>query len=471
MQSNLEGKNVQYFFGNNDSTCSCLQKPPLVSTFTIDKTNIQKPMMYWVSSTGHLNVADIYGCACNTVLKTSFRIATLTYLTVDKMNIYWTNETNDQIYFLEKEHFFVADEENSSEVTSFYLPNVRRIRALGKSLQPYPTTKCLIPRQMSYNVERISETASSIVVSLPEPSPERGCQRYNLPTTLYIIHVSHCSKNEPSECDEMRVHTYERHQEIRDLKPFTEYKLKLALSNFYVDLMSMVPEFGADVILKTSPGKPSMPENVTVQALTPTLAAVYWMPPRILNSAVVFYEVHWRSILLQNGVRQKGEQLIKDPERTADGRFFTTLQPLMPGQDYLVYVRVYPANLNDFYNESLSQLIRMYSEPNNLTVTGVSVNSMNISWIPSVNLTVSYMLEYKNVAMEEWQIAQHVEVNESRVMYRVEGLQPRTLYKFRLRLKYPMYEESFVWPSDGRFTFQTLGKRRPCSYHKRKNVF
>lgn len=461
MKSDLEGKNVQYFFGNNGSTCTCLQRP-LISTLTIDKTNIQKPMMYWISSDGHLNVADIYGCACNVILKTSFKAASLTFLTVDKINVYWSNETKDQIYFFKKEHFFVTDKENASklEVKSFYLPNVRRIMALGKSLQPYPTAKCLIPRQMGYNVERVNETESSIVVSLPQPSPERGCQRYSLPTTLYTIHVSHCSKNGPRKCEETRqeVQTYEKLYEIRNLKPFTEYKLKLALSNFYADLLSMKPEFGVDVVLKTSVGKPSMPENVTIQVLTPTLAAVYWMPPKMLNSAVVHYEVHWKLIQMKNGVRQKGERLIKEPERTADGRFFTTLQPLLPGQEYLVYVRAYPANFNDFYNESLNKSIRMYSEPNNLTVTGVNVNSMNISWTPSVNLTVNYILEYKDVAMEKWQVARLVEVNGSQVMYHIEGLQPRTLYKFRLRLKYPMYKEDFVWPSDGRFTFQTLGK-------------
>ncbi|XP_036141230.1 proto-oncogene tyrosine-protein kinase ROS isoform X3 [Monomorium pharaonis] len=459
MQSDLEGKNVQYFFKNNDSTCTCPYKPSQVSTLTIDKTNIQKPMIYWISD-GHLNVADISGCACNVVLRASFKTATLTaFLTVDKMNIYWSNETKDQIYFLRKEHSFTTNKENASkpEVKSFYLPNVRRIRALGKSLQPYPTAMCLIPRQTGYSVARVSETANSIVVSLPQPSPEYGCQKYSLPTTLYTIHVSRCSKNEPITCEETRVQTYKRYHEIQNLKPFTEYRLKLALSNFYADLLSMKPEFGTDVVLKTSAGRPSMPENVTVQVLTPTDLAVYWMPPRLLNSAVVYYEVHWRSVLRQNGVRQKGEQLIKDPVFTTNGRFFTTLQSLLPGQEYLVYVRVYPANYNDFYNESRSQRIRMYSEPNNLTMNGVSVNGINISWVPSVNLTIRYILEYKDVAMEEWQIARHVEVNKDQVMYRVEGLQPRTLYKFRLRLRYPTYKEDFVWPSDGRFTFQTLG--------------
>jgi len=262
-------------------------------------------------------------------------------------------------------------------------------------------------------------------------------------------------KNESSKCEEISVQTYERRYEIQNLKPFTEYKLKLALSNLYEKTL----KFGEEVMLKTSVGKPSRPENVMVQALTPTLAEVYWMPPKMLNSAVVHYEVHWRSNdLLQNGMRQKGEQLIEKPKRTADGRFFTTLQSLLPGQEYLVYVRVYPVNFHDFYNDSLRQRIRMYSEPNNLIMNGVSVNSMNISWIPTVNLTIGYILEYQDVAMEKWQVVQHVEVYEDQVMYRIEHLQPRTLYKFRLRLKYPKYQD-FIWePSDGRFTFQTLGK-------------
>ncbi|XP_011637649.1 proto-oncogene tyrosine-protein kinase ROS isoform X2 [Pogonomyrmex barbatus] len=460
MQSDLNGKYVQYFFGNNDSSCSCPHRPSLISTLTVDKTDIEKPMMYWISSDGRLNVADIHSCSCNVILRASFKTAGLTFLTVDKMNIYWSNETKDQIYFVRKEHSF--DKENASpepepEVKSFYLPNVRRIRALSKSLQPYPIAKCLIPRQTGYVVERLSETPNSIVVSLPEPNSERDCENYSLPTTLYTIQVSRCPRNNSDKCEVTRVQTYERRHEIQNLMPFTEYTLRLALSNFYGNLLTTKLEFGAEVVLKTTAGRPSKPENVTVQVLTPTLAAVYWMPPKMLNSAVVHYEVHWRSILLLNGMRQKGEQLIKEPERMTDGRFFTTLQPLLPGQNYLVYVRVYPANFNDYYNESLSQLIRMYSEPNNLTVNGITVNSMNISWIPSVNLTVGYMLEYKDVAMEEWQIARNIEVKEDQVTYYIEGLQPRTLYKFRLRLKYPEYKEDFVWPSDGRFTFQTLG--------------
>ncbi|KMQ87895.1 proto-oncogene tyrosine-protein kinase ros [Lasius niger] len=158
-----------------------------------------------------------------------------------------------------------------------------------------------------------------------------------------------------------------------------QYTLKLALSNFYVDKLSMGLLFGSGVIL-TTPG--NAPEDVTVQVLTPTLATVYWMPPKNLNCVAVNYEI----------------------KRTVDGKFFTTIQPLLPGQKYLVYVRVYPVNFSNFFNDSLSKSVYMYSEPNNLILSGVSTNGINISWIPSINL-IHYIQEYKNVAMRKWQIA------------------------------------------------------------------
>lgn len=456
MQSDLDGRNVQPFFKNINNTCTCPNSSSVMPMMTIDKTNIQKPVIYWVSLEGHLNVADIHGCMCNVVLSAGFKTATLTSLTVDKMNIYWSNVTENRIYFMRKEYPFLMSKENISkpELKSLYLPNVRRITAFGKSLQAYPTTKCLLPRQKAYTVKQVKATATSIVVNLPEMSPEIGCERYSLPSTLYIIRVLHCLK----ECEGFELRTYERQCEIPNLKPFTEYKLQLRLSNVYIKKFELPTLSGLDVTLKTSPGKPDAPENFTVQALTPTLAAVYWMPPKVLNCAAVHYEVHWKSLLPVNGVLQKGEQLSKEPERTEDGRFFTMLKPLLPGQDYLVYVRVYPVNFSDLYNETLNETIRMYSEPNNLTVSGVSVNSMNISWIPSVNLTIGYTLEYKDVAMDMWQIADSFELKQYKIMYHIRNLQPRTLYKFRLVLRYPAYKENFIWPSDGRFTFQTLGK-------------
>lgn len=456
MRSNLNGRDIQPFFNHIDD-CSCPYRPSVSPVMTIDSTNFQKPVMYWISLEGHLNIADIDGCACNLIASASFNKGLPPKsLTVDKMNIYWSNIAEDQIYFVNKKY------PDDAEIRHFYLPSVRSIKALGKSLQTYPITNCLIPdHQVSYNVEEMKKSANSITVRLPEPVPQFGCERYSLPTTLYTIYVSQCLKNDPNMCensDRIKLQTYNKEYEIKDLKPFTNYGLKLALSNYYANLESMSLEFGSGVVLQTEAGAPTAPENVTVEALTPTLAIVYWMPPKILNAPAVRYEVHWRLVRLINGARQKGE-FIKGTERTTDGRYFTMLEPWLPDQEYLVFVRAYPTHVNDVYSESSSQIVKMYPEPNNLTLTGVSVNSLNVSWIPTINLMVRYTLEYKDVAMEDWQVANDFKIDKDKVTYFIKKLQPRTLYKFHLLLRYPNYKKDFVWPTDGRFTFQTLGNK------------
>lgn len=456
MRSDLNGKSIEPFF-NHIVDCSCPYRPSVIPVMTIDSTNYQKPVMYWISLEGHLNIADIDGCACSLIVSASFNKGLPpTSLTVDKMNIYWSNIAEDQIYFVNKKY------PDDGEIKHFYLPTVRSIKALGKSLQSYPVTNCLIPHQVSYNVEEIHKTANTIAVKLPRPVPQFGCEEYNLPTTLYTIYVSQCLENDPNMCedtDRTKLQTYETEYEIKNLKPFTEYRLKLALSNYYADLESMSLEFGSGVVLRTGAGAPTAPENVTVEALTPTLAIVYWMPPKILNAAAVRYEIHWRLVRLINGARQKGEQLIKGNERTADGRFFSTLEPWLPGQEYLVFVRAYPAQSNDVYSESLEQTVKMYPEPNKIFLTGVSLNSLNVTWTPTANLMVKYTLEYKDVAMEDWQVANDSKMYKNKVTYFIKNLQPRTLYKFRLLIRYPNYKKDFVWPPDGRFTFPTMGKR------------
>lgn len=467
MQSYLNGENVQPFFRKLESGCTCPYKPSVRPILTIDKT-IQNPLMYWISEDGHLNLADIYGCLCTKLLNMDFSEAT--YLTVDKTNVYWFEKGKNKLYFIRKPYSWDENERSERNIfkrdlRSFYLhPKVHSFKVLGKTLQPYPVARCLIPRQIVYNVERLTETANSITVKLPEPVPDQSCEKHNLPSTLYTIYVSQCSQNDLSDnCERTyettKVQTYEHLYEIRGLKPFTRYKLQLALSNYYVDLESMKLEFGSGVVLKTGPGKPSAPENMSIEVLTPTSAAVYWMPPKILNSAAVNYEVHWTSIRVVNGMRQKGEQLVKEPE-LANGRFRATLQSLLPGQEYMMCVRVYPKLFNEFFNESCKDLVQMYPEPSNLTLSGSSVNSMNISWILNVKPipTIKYVLEYKDVAMESWQTADNFQIERNKVTYYVEGLQPRTLYKFRLLLRYSLNEEDFIWPPDGGFTFQTLGK-------------
>ncbi|XP_015109279.1 proto-oncogene tyrosine-protein kinase ROS [Diachasma alloeum] len=459
MQSNLSGENVRPFFNHNED-CSCPDRPPVKDVMTVDSTDPRNPVMYWVSLDGGLNIAAIDGCGCDSVAKPGFnRGLPPSSLSADKFNIYWYNWADDEIHFVKKNNPYQEDEEQRIE--RIYLANIKGLKAIGRSLQPYPDLDCLTPYPMSYTVSEVSKKANSITIRLPKPESDLQCRRYNLPGVQYTVYVSQCAEdtvNNQMICDNERIkiQTYQREVEVSSLKPFTFYKFTLGLSNYYRDLEASSLQHGSPVMLRTAPGAPSAPENVTVEALTPTLAAVYWLPPRILNAAAVRYEIHWKSDKLVNGVRQKGEQVVKNAGFSA-GRYSTTLQPLVPGQDYVVTVRASPADSSDVWSESDSQVVSMYPEPNNLTLMGASINALNLSWVPTVDLTTSYILQFTTVGLEKWQIATDVEIQRNRTVYHIKGLLSKTFYKFRLILRYPKYKEDFVWPTDARFTFQTLG--------------
>ncbi|XP_046600630.1 proto-oncogene tyrosine-protein kinase ROS isoform X2 [Neodiprion lecontei] len=454
MQSNLNGENVQYFFNQIDD-CSCHYAPIVRPVMAVDNTDASTPVIYWVSMEGHLNIADMDGCTCNMVLGPGFnRGLPPTSLTVDKINLYWSNADKDSVYYVEKAN------PDDTRIKRLYLQSPRSLKAIGKSLQPYPVAECLVPRQVSDNVEVLKKFSNSIKIKLPEPVPHFACEKYNLPATLYTIYITECSAVDSTKCsnnrENMKLKTFKKEIEVENLKPFSRYMFQLSLSNYYSGLESSSPEPHQGVVIITEAGVPTRPENVEVQALTPTLAAVSWLPPKILNGAAVRYEIHWRPVQLVNGMRHNGEQSIKHTEQSSDGKLSATLQSLLPGQDYLICVRAYSTS-SAIYNESLPQFLKMYPEPNNLTLTGTSVNSMNISWVPNKNLTIDYSLQYSIVGSDKWQTVVNPILRNDKVEFHIRKLQPKTFYRFKLTLRYPIYKVNVTWPSDARFTFQTSG--------------
>ncbi|XP_072757280.1 proto-oncogene tyrosine-protein kinase ROS-like isoform X2 [Anoplolepis gracilipes] len=471
MQSDFNGKNKKPFWKNN--LCSCAYRKQLKKRIfmQVDYTNIDTPLMYWIcrESKTYLIATDIYGCRCNLILKVHNNKTSFSYLTIDNINLYWYN--NKILYILEKKYALLKNKENTLKyvqevnISDYY---VSEIIAMSNSVQPYPSTRCLLPdieefqsKVINFLKEKTTTTNYSIVLNIPESIPINECKRYNLATTMYIISVRYqtCLNNDPDEFDEFYVETYKQHYEIQNLTPLTTYTLKFALRNFYVNKFSMKLQFGEDVILRTTPGKLNAPENVTVQVLTPTLAVVYWMPPKNINCVAVTYEVHWMSHFFPNGTRKTITQkeydirLINQSERTTDDKFFMSSHHLVPEHEYLAVVRAYPVNFSNFFSESIKN-VYAFLKPNNLTLRGFSINRLNISWNLSDNIT-HYTLKYKQVHTQIWQIANKTKVYNYTVEYYIKNLLPGTLYEFRLILRYCNYEEEFIWPSDGEFTFKT----------------
>lgn len=490
MQSDFDGKNMQPFLKNENNTCSCSYKLLELSSIQIDNTNIDNPLLYWTSK-NHLIAADIYGCRCNLILSAKNNQTVFNNLTIDKTNIYFYSSSERLIYILKKKYALLESKENEfkhvQKVNISGLDiHIHQIKAFSNSLQPYPLNICLLPNlkdpqsliELIKNgfFEETTITANSVVVNLPESIISNGCKKYDLATTTYTISMKYrrCLGNNVEKFKDLIVQTYEPHHKIKNLMPFTAYILTIKLRNFYIDKLSSGLQFNTDKILKTKAGKLNAPENVTIEILTSTMAAIYWMPPKKLNCVIVKYEVHWMSVYFPNGTHKiiglTENQYIDNPKRTADGKFFTTTNSnLMPGQEYMAYVRVYPVDFSDLFTDSLSTNIYMY-EPNDLILNEVTTYSMNISWEHSFKIT-HYVLTYKKHDEQDniLSIVNNSKIHNNRVEYYITSLLPRTRYTFYLSLRYN-YKEKFIWPFDERFTFKTLGKQMETSYIYFKNV-
>ncbi|EFN65981.1 Proto-oncogene tyrosine-protein kinase ROS, partial [Camponotus floridanus] len=438
-----------------------------MSNMIIDNMNNEELLIYWLNE-DYIFVTDINISMCNTILHKKYPSNNIfKSMAIDKTYIYISASDNSSqfiLYVLKKKYAGLksinADDHVEKIIISSDKNMIHKIYAFDKSLQPYPLIRCLTPYEKVYNFENVNATANSIIINLPEPVVKSGCKKYNLPTTIYTISVS-CLDNNLNKSEKFNVLTAERYYEIQNLTPFTEYNLKFTISNFYFDQLSINPLDSNVIRIKTNWGKLNAPENISGLGLTPTIAVVHWMPPKKVNCVAVTYEVHWKSVTLMNETQQRDKQFINMPKCMVDGRFFTKINLSLSVQDYLIYVRVYPINISDFYNESLNEIVHIFSEPNNITSSEVDINSMNISWISNINLTIFFTLEYKDIAAKKWQKMNYIKMNyinyNNEVIYHVENLKSGTSYKFRLILSYIEYEETFIWPADERFIFSTRG--------------
>lgn len=247
--------------------------------------------------------------------------------------------------------------------------------------------------------------------------------------------------------------TYKKIFVAKNLEPFTDYRFKLTLTNYYCDQEFIdVDQYGPGMVYKTDVGVPSKPENLEVQALTPNLATIDWSHSKIWNANYVRYRIFWES--LNGSIKDEGEKAV------IDGNLSTYLQPLLAGRRYRIYVRAYPDNYTNVYNQSDERILTMYPVPSNLTTNEIDSQSINITWLPFKDLMTDYTLEYAQDNQDTWTAVREFSrsKNNEELVYRVKNLKANTFYKFRLILRYRDSTMNYMWPEDNRFTFKTLGK-------------
>lgn len=177
------------------------------------------------------------------------------------------------------------------------------------------------------------------------------------------------------------------------------------------------------------------------------------MRPKNLNGDTVRYEIHWQTEALDSGIRQKGEQTVTDQ---SGDNLKAYLQKLTPNETYSVWVRAY-SETNDTSSDSVSVQIHTFPEPNNITFVLKTAYTLKLEWEISPFVD-RYVVQYCMLASHEWMDVTNKNVTErQKLIMDIEHLKPKTLYKFRFILRYPRYDEDYIWPTDARFVFETEG--------------
>nr|CAD7570351.1 unnamed protein product [Timema californicum] len=447
--------------------CNCPDNPAVGQAMSIDQTDPGNPRVLWVDGWhGDIYMADTRGCHCTVLVNATVNTETglpPTSVTTDHRLLYWSNSTEGRIYSVVKPTS-AAQRQNkeleymSSGVTRIDVSGVRRITALGLHLQPYPVRKCLWPRDPEAAPTLHARSAQSITLSLPQPRRERECGDVSMATIEYTVYYGpaggwDCGSS-LHEC--VSVVTYSSTFEVTGLRPFHRYVFRVALRNYYSDLERISPVIGPAVILRTAPGAPSPPRNVTAVVLNPTVVEVSWLPPQEFNDETVSYQVHWRSEEMVGGERRKGEKIVSGP--SFPDAIQTASLSLLAGQTYFILVRANSSN-SATSSDSGEVQVQMFPEPNDILLLYATAYSLNISWSPSPNVSVVRReIQWCEMGSGQWQNLPLQDAT-GEVNYYMRNLRPKTQYTFRLTMEYAPFQELYVWPLDGRFTYETLGDR------------
>lgn len=213
---------------------------------------------------------------------------------------------------------------------------------------------------------------------------------------------------------------------------------------------------------------PSKPENVSATILNPTLVEVSWSPPREINGDSVWYEIHWQTEGDSNGIRQKGEQIVPSPTlKDSTNNYYAQLYKLSPNETYSIWIRAHSQtnessmDSNDSViasSDSNSVKITTFPEPHDIVLLNCTAHDLHIK--SNVYLYAKhYILQYTYLISNDWTDITNdlVTLINDTMFISIENLKPKSQYKIRMVLIYPNSPELYVWPTESRFIFETLG--------------
>lgn len=118
-------------------------------------------------------------------------------------------------------------------------------------------------------------------------------------------------------------------------------------------------------------------------------------------------------------------------------------------------------------SESLETQVKTLPEPSDIKLVKALSYSLYIKWdatLPALvahKMKINYVMEYAQLNSNLWQKIDGTDNG----LFNAELLTPKTKYQFRLKLNYTTesssstYSASKIWPTDSKFTYETLGKK------------
>ncbi|XP_077540102.1 receptor protein-tyrosine kinase sevenless isoform X2 [Haemaphysalis longicornis] len=490
MMCNTDGSNPRQFFKRRTLTknslfeqsrirkrsdhysCSCDPHSSVGQAVTLDLSVKAHPRLLWVDADhGHIWSADLEGCNCTMIVNaTELKDVGLppTSLTADKFFIYWSNSETGKIYSYDKSTSTVVYDtppnaltghvQQKRRVQSEAARGIRGIRAIGDHLQPYPDAVCLAPPDNVSAPTLVSASSHQLVVKLPEPERPSVCQKVSMASIKYTIFYGLITPDNVWQCSESlygcrTLETYNTTVTLKDLAPFTNYTVRVAMSNFYSIGMSSP---GPNAIFTTAEGVPSEPILLQAEALTPSSIAIQWRPPVKPNGHPLSYEVRW----YRDGSMHKWHSmsyLSAPDERPLSYRML--LKDMAPATNYNILVRAY-SRRGDMHSDSELLSVATFELPGNLTLARVTSREIDLAWTaPNEPIILSHRIEFLKPHTSEWRYltSEATEANRTYI-YPLRKLQPRTPYSLRMVLTYrSSLNDSFAWPPEGHhFAFHTL---------------
>ncbi|KAG7298947.1 hypothetical protein JYU34_017413 [Plutella xylostella] len=445
MTAKTDGTNIRPFFNTTrHANCNCPENPQVAKSFVIDMTN-DTDELYWIDPwTNQIIASDMRACKCRVVVdgteKKKYGFIPIS-IAVDSKYIYWFNATERMIYYTTKNR--------KSKIEQVKATYGYKIAALDPRTQPYPPRHCLYPWSNYLTPKMVSNSANSIALRLPDVGKPEQCKdrKYDMTASEYTVYYRLKSEDDGSACNKAVckfIDTVDKEVEIGELLPFTNYSVSVEVTNYYAKLHEEKPTVGPAMTLQTAAEAPSPATDVTATVLSPVLARVEWTPEPGL-----WYELHWRTDhlpVLNNKYKEH------NTFEVTEGRA-ANMTRLSPNTVYTVWIRA-RSNHSAVTVDSQSLRVKTYPLPQAIGLINATAYSATVAWHPPSGYTLyHYKVEYTEASSQQWLPCTKRAGGE----WLASGLEPKTRYRFRLRLQYVASAPPYLWPHDDRYTFETLG--------------